>query len=413
MKKGSLPLIGLTVTALSITACVQQIWQVTYEGPDQHFSEFHELTQDSSGNLVVLAEIKTPDSNNSSQAILKYDSQGNLIWETIIPHVFNFDGFSGKDFIATSPDNHIFTAGITIGEGNKLTLLNEDGDIQWTNVIGYGFQEPSILFDIEATYDNQFLALGLYPDYNLVSYNEDGDVLWENDGGSRLDAFNINRPPQAMGEVVVNTNNDIFFSNGSAINKLNTDGETTARITTNDLDVGYIVDIDASDDQLAVLSMGNGITKISILDNNLNVIESRTVTMGYSTGQLAISNNGNVCVSFQNGIVPGFRYVNGEMNADIGWVWADSKHIVEDIREIRSVSAIQNSCRITMIHSLEDTTISETTINNGRLQISDTIKKSGFASFNTYSNDSGFYSLGFTSSDTQENLAQMFKYTFK
>lgn len=412
MKKGTLPLIGLTATALSITACVQQIWEVTYEGPDQHFSEFHELTQDSAENLVALAEVKSTD-NNSSQAILKYDAQGNLLWETIIPDAFNFDGFSGKDFIATSPNNEIFTAGITIGEGNKLTLLNEDGDIQWTHVIGFGSQEPSVLYDIEVTRDSQFLALGLYPNYNLVAYNEDGDVLWENDGGLRLDFLSIRRPPQAKGEVVTNANNDIFFSNGSAINKLNSAGETIALITTYDLGVAYVVDIDASDDQLAVLSMGDGITKISILDNNLNIIESETMTVDYSTGQVAISADGNACVSFQNGITTDSLYVNGQLNSVDGWIWSDTKTITENIREIRSVSAIQNSCRITMIHSVEDKTVSETTINNGKVKVSDTIKKTDFASFNTYSNDSGFYSLGFTPSDSQDNVAQMFKYTFK
>lgn len=66
-----------------------------------------------------------------------------------------------------------------------------------------------------------------------------------------------------------------------------------------------------------------------------------------------------------------------------------------------------------MKYLLEDTIVSETTIHNGEAKISDTIKKSEFASFNTYSNDSGFYSLGFTSNDSQENLAQMFKYIFK
>ncbi len=410
MKKGTLPLIGLTATALSITACVQLMWEVTYEGPDQHFSEFHALTEDSANNLIALAEVKSTDSS-SSQAILKYDSQGDLIWETIIPHVFNFDGFSGKNFIATSPDNQIFTAGITIGAGNKLSLLNEDGDILWTNIIGYG--EPSILFDIEVTNDNQFLSLGLYPAYNLVSYDEAGDVLWENSGGPRLDHFGIARPPQAMGEVLANANNDIFFSNGSAINKLNADGETIARITTNDLDVAYIMDIDASDEQIAVLSMGGGFAAINILDNDLNIIVSETIEMSYFTGLLAMSSDGNVCFSFQDGSSTGSQYVNGQLNTVNGWLWETSNLIKEDIREIRSVSAIQDSCRITMIHSLEDITASETTINNGEAKVSDTIKKKGFASFNTYSNDSGFYSLGFTSSDSQENLAQMYKYTFK
>ena len=410
MKKGTLPLIGLTATALSITACVQLMWEVTYEGPDQHFSEFHALTEDSANNLIALAEVKSTDSG-SSQAILKYDSQGDLMWESIIPHVFNFDTFSGKDFIATSPDNHIFTAGITVGAGNKLSLLNEEGDVLWTNVIGYG--EPSILFDIEVTIDNQFLSLGLYPAYNLVAYDEAGDVLWENSGGPRLDHFGITRPPQAMGEVVANASNDIFFSNGSAINKLNADGETIARITTNDLGVAYIMDIDASDEQIAVLSMGSGFAAISILDNDLNIIMSETVEMGYFTGLLAMSDDGSVCFSFQDGSSTGSQYVNGQLDTVNGWLWETSNLIEEDIREIRSVSAIQDSCRITMIHSIEDITASETTINNGEVKVSDTIKKSGFASFNTYSNDSGFYSLGFTSSDSQENLAQMFKYTFK
>ena len=410
MKKGISPLIGLTATTLSITACVQLMWEVTYEGPDQHFSEFHALTEDSANNLVALAEVKSTD-NSSSQAILKYDSQGDLIWESIIPHVFNFDTFSGKDFIATSPDNHIFTAGITVGAGNKLSLLNEDGDILWTHVIGYG--EPSILFDIEVTNDNQFLALGLYPAYNLVAYDEAGDVLWENDGGFRLDYLGISRPPQAMGEVVANADNDIFFSNGSAINKLNADGETIARITTNDLGVAYIVNIDASDEQLAVLSMGSGFTEISILDNDLNIIMSETVEVSYSSGQFAISSDGNVCLSYQNGLTTDSQYVSGQLNAVDGWAWITTKNIEEEIREITSVSAIQNSCRITMVHLQDNTTTSETTVNNGEVKISDTIKKSGFASFNTYSNDSGFYSLGFTSSDSQERLAQLFKYTFK
>ena len=411
MKKGTLPLIGLTATALSITACVQQIWEVTYEGPDQHFSEFHELTQDSSENLVALAEVKSTD-NNSSQAILKYDAQGNLLWETIIPHVFNFDGFSGKDFIATSPNNDIFTAGISIGEGNKLTLLNEDGDIQWTHVIGYGSQEPSVLYDIEATSDSQFLALGLYPNYNLVAYNEDGDMLWENDGGPRLDHFGISRPPQAKGEVVANANHDIFFSNGSAINKLNAAGETIARITTNDLGVAYIMDIDAGDDQLGVLSMGDGFAHVSILDNDLNIVTSDTIEMSYSTGQLAISNVGDICLSYQDNITTGALYVSGQFNVG-GWMWQTTTSVTEDVREIRSVSAIKDSCRITMIHTQNDITVSETTIHNGTVNVDDTIKKNAFASFNTYSSNSGFYSLGFTSNDSQDNLAQMFKYTFK
>ena len=366
MKKGSLPLIGLTVTALSITACVQQIWEVTYTGPDQHFSEFHALTQDSANNLVALAEVKSTNSS-SSQAILKYDSQGDLIWETIIPNVFNFDTFSGKDFIATNPDNLIFTAGITTGLGNKLSLLNEDGEILWTNVIGYG--ELSILFDIEVTNDNQFLSLGLYPAYNLVSYDEAGDVLWENNGGPRLDHYDITRPPQAMGEVVANANNDIFFSNGSAINKLNADGETIARITTNDLGVAYIMDIDASDEQVAVLSMGRGFAAISILDNDLNIIVSETVEMSYFTGLLAMSSDGSVCFSFQDGSTTGSQYVNGQLDAANGWLWETSNLIEEDFRETSSVSAIQDSCRITMVHMLNDTTASETTINNGEVKI--------------------------------------------
>lgn len=409
MKKGTLSLLGTAATALSLSACVVLEWEISYPGADKHVSEYHELVADNDGNIIALVEIK--NSNQvASQTIIKYSRQGELLWEQTVPHVFNFDYFFGNDFLAVTPSNSIIAAGIEYGEGNKLSLLNTNGDIQWTKIFSAEGENPALLVDVEAGPNDSVLALGLLPEYSAIAYNSAGDELWRNDGGLRLDHFAVPRPAALWGELAANNSGDIYFSNGSAINKLDQNGTTVGRIETNDLGVAYIRDIAVGNNSIAVLSQGVNHTQVDLLDNDLNVIVSHSIDFYLQSGMISISSNESVCYATQAGDQMGDTHVTGKLTSN-GLAWEQQNENQRNHRELARVNAVQEECRVSTIEADGIYgAISFTRIHDNTGKLTDTVEIKEFAGWTTLHIGNEIISGGFGQSDEQDHIARLYKH---
>ena len=187
-----LPLIGYSQPGL--------LWETSYEVkqlnlsttqstlPLDGYSDLPLLQFDPHGNLLV--NTTTPDTKGNDDVILlKYSSEGDLLWE------FKYGGESSSmdfadDFIIDSEGNIVITGGsyLESEKGSKeynhfILKISPDGELIWDQnkpVSEGGFVRKSL---IEVDSENNYYLL-LYHDSangSVLQMNSAGNVVWQKD----------------------------------------------------------------------------------------------------------------------------------------------------------------------------------------------------------------------------------------
>ncbi len=198
---GAIYFTGTTATAtlddiltVKLSADGDTLWGRVYDGPDHRYDEGRNLAVDDAGNAYVVGKVKDLN-GNPDIAVLKYDPDGNLLWDWI----YSGSSYAEPVGVKLDPDGNICIGGTTIqlGQSYDFTFikLSADGDSLLFAHAGTSATEEAHDMALDAS-GNVYItgmrasAIGTLHDYLTMKFDgATGAYIWEKtwDGGGGYD----------------------------------------------------------------------------------------------------------------------------------------------------------------------------------------------------------------------------------
>lgn len=183
---------------LKYSASGTLLWQRTWAkstSPDWEWA--NALALDSSGGVYVAGYA---EGFNCDAVLLKYSSEGNLLWQKIWRKSWSGNGYQEARAVALDNSGNVYLAGNTwpfLGLGYEDTFLlkySSDGNLLWQSNWGGSGSDWAYALAVDVD-GNVYVAGGTYSfgagenDALLLKYSPDGSLLWQKTwGGSYSDA---------------------------------------------------------------------------------------------------------------------------------------------------------------------------------------------------------------------------------
>lgn len=163
------------------------------------------------GLTTIIENVKYENSRGGGIFIVKYNSNGNLLWHRI----YQDKNFADSQTLTTDADNNIVFSGrfkniafddsILTSNGQVdifLTKINRNGDFIWTRKIGGNDDDsPSVVLinskgeiilsgeiQNKITFDNQTIEANEYDDVFVSKFTKNGELIWvKSFGGGHFD----------------------------------------------------------------------------------------------------------------------------------------------------------------------------------------------------------------------------------
>jgi uncharacterized delta-60 repeat protein len=156
------------------------LWEQRYSSPGGN-NQPNDMALDASGNTYVAGASWVPAQEDFDLLLLKYDSDGDLLWDRTLD---NGDGQLDTGYsLAIDPDGNAIVAGFT--EPNAyLVKYSPTGDLLWQDE-HVGFSTNDEWRHVETDKDGNIYVLGeISPpgESNHIwttKYDPDGNILWE------------------------------------------------------------------------------------------------------------------------------------------------------------------------------------------------------------------------------------------
>ncbi len=183
-------------------------------------------TFDSYGCLTVTGS-KYIGSNNTDVFVVKYDINGNIMWQT------TYNGTSsGLDYgvaivASSNGDVYVAAATTTVGSGLDMAILkySNTGTLTWTAKWSgtASFNDVPSCIALNSVGDifiagSTYAAATLY-NYALIKYNSSGTKLWQS-------TYDYTAKTDFATAMVVNSANDVIITGSSAVTSTNSDFTT-------------------------------------------------------------------------------------------------------------------------------------------------------------------------------------------
>ncbi len=177
------------------------IWYKIYHGgdPTNGYDDPSRVLLDSSDNIIVTGRSNGPD-GGSNYYTVKYDPDGNVIWEARILD----NGGSGSSDMKLDIEGNIYITGVTNSFQYSTIKYSSDGILMWDKTVD-GIGLPPNSFLTLDTLGNVYVSCNLENNqsnsqYQVLKYDNNGNLIWS----------------------IIYTGNPIsnYFSEGIAIDKL-------------------------------------------------------------------------------------------------------------------------------------------------------------------------------------------------
>ena len=162
-----------------------QLWEASYNGPGNADDHANALAIDGNGNVYVTGSSNT-DAFNSDYATVKYDSNGNQVWVAR----YHGTGTGVDSAVALALDSHgnVYVTGASYGSNNNpdyATLkYDSNGNLLWVarynDVPGASDRASALALDSDGNVyvTGSSYGIGSYQDYATVKYDSNGNQLW-------------------------------------------------------------------------------------------------------------------------------------------------------------------------------------------------------------------------------------------
>ena len=154
-------LVAISLSTASICLSQELVWYRSHD-----LTNPMDVTTDNEGNVITLGNLY------GGPGVVKYDSDGNLLWSRFI-------GTASFFGVTTDSEGNIALVGGRAPEGIVLKL-SADGDSLWQTDL----QDILVLpRDITTDKDDNIITVGMSTSITAVKLSPEGEVLWSSTGG--------------------------------------------------------------------------------------------------------------------------------------------------------------------------------------------------------------------------------------
>jgi len=216
MKKIILTLLLVSFFISSFTSSqVTQEWVKIFQGNNGSSAEARDFEKDIFGNLFIAGY--TTGVNNSDILLLKYDSNGQLLFNRLYDSTYE-----GGRALTTDLNGNIYIAGDGSFIGITTIILKYDntGNFQWRSTIAVNY---SSYMPIDIKWDRNNIYVGGNISDNegydvfIAKYNSEGTQKWIKRFNSQFDSNDV------MNQLLIDNSGDIYVCGNSLLNSFNTD----------------------------------------------------------------------------------------------------------------------------------------------------------------------------------------------
>jgi uncharacterized delta-60 repeat protein len=176
----------VVLVAESAIAQYDTAWVRRHEGPGASIEEAHCVRLDQDGNVYVTGRGSSV-SFNSDITTLKYDNDGNLLWEAYYDGPAQSLDIGGTIIIDETSGIYVVGGSEGLGTDEDITLLKytPDGDTIWTRRYNGAADSRDaaggIAMDSAGCIYVTGMSLGLAPSWECITlkYDSAGELLWE------------------------------------------------------------------------------------------------------------------------------------------------------------------------------------------------------------------------------------------
>lgn len=160
------------------------LWTKTYGGTGNDFARALDLTSD--GGYVITGETTSFGANVWDAWIVKTDSSGNVMWDTIIDAGELDEVYSIQQ---TVDDGYILTGAKFRGDYVWLIKLDPCGEIEWTKSFDFDYWQCG--YSVQQTFDGGYVLCGAFGnlqyDIFVIRIDQSGNILWTQTYGGDLE----------------------------------------------------------------------------------------------------------------------------------------------------------------------------------------------------------------------------------
>ncbi|NPU91896.1 MAG: hypothetical protein HPY82_08275 [Gammaproteobacteria bacterium] len=340
--KSVLRVTALAAAVLGVAACVQQVWQVTYPGPDQ-YSFTNSLLVADDGTAYMAGYL-----DQQSIFVAAYNRSGELLWDRVIGGNGRFAARVLERTLAQDADGNLYLHWPDLdANASRLYKLDQSGNL----LLDRELENSAFATDLKVGPDGNLYLTSAYG-LLLNAYTPAGDLLWA-PADADLPEPDLEDYPgiQAASASAVATSgysvysvaqlvfvvDRTFYSRAERIVELGATGAVLGEVAAAYLGLQRILRTVATVDGLLVAGYQNGVTELLVLNPELAVVSRQELAAGKEAG-VALSANGSLaCVAllgsfesagattqlFQVDLSGGVHWQQNLVAEGKGWQYAD------------------------------------------------------------------------------------------
>ncbi len=162
-----------------------EVWKYRYDGPGNDYDLAERVTTNSTGDIYITGRSNS-GGNNDDMVTLKFDINGNLVWERRYDGIGNWDW--GTAIALSSNEKFVYVTGPTVVSTSPLNYdiiticyRASDGHLIWSNSVDIDLRELSWDLSVD-TAGNVFVTgeIGEWQnaDYVTIKFDHNGNVEW-------------------------------------------------------------------------------------------------------------------------------------------------------------------------------------------------------------------------------------------
>jgi len=199
---------GFDIMTIKYSIDGDVIWKVHYDGPWSGNDNAQAMVMDSQNNILVAGTVEILN-NLWDIVIIKYDTSGNEIWQTL----FDDQSFPAGSIIAlkTDANDNIYLTcycyGVTHGQSSTTLKYNSEGALVWVATYENIIPKAMVIDDSGAVFiTGTGWGDGTDEDYVTLKFDSNGNLLWDARFNSR---FNFK---DRVVDLAVAMNGDVYVT---------------------------------------------------------------------------------------------------------------------------------------------------------------------------------------------------------
>lgn len=170
-----------TIRLIKFDSSLNRIWDVNFLDSNSQSSAATGLLYSSTENRISLVGEKYDSMDHT--IILKYDTSGNLLWESIdtLTNTLSLTSYTIDNIGNVILGGYAFINGIGTAEDFVIYKTNTSGSLEWLVRENGSSNSDDMLFDLCVDFENNIYASGIFEDtvrQKIFKYNSAGNQIW-------------------------------------------------------------------------------------------------------------------------------------------------------------------------------------------------------------------------------------------